>query len=56
MKKILKNRIIRFIKRKFFIEDMKKAYYAGGDIKSWSDYGIEPTYKNFEDWYRQHYS
>lgn len=29
----MKNIIIKFIKRKFFIEDMKKAYYAGGNIK-----------------------
>jgi hypothetical protein len=42
-------------RRSFWIKDMKKAYGAGGDIKSWSDNGIKPTYKNFEDWYSKNY-
>jgi len=52
----LKTLRLYFVRRSFFIEDMKKAYRAGGDIKTWSDYGIEPRYKNFEDWYRQNYA
>lgn len=51
----LKDNGLQFVKRSFFIEDMIKAFNAGGDIKSWSDFGFEPRYENFEDWYRKTY-
>lgn len=43
------------MKENFTIEDLKKAYMAGGNVTIWSDYGYVTKWRSFEDWYKEIY-
>jgi hypothetical protein len=53
-KKIL-NKIIKLAKKEkiiFTLGDMKAAFKAGSNVKTWSDFGVEMEYDSFEEWYK----
>jgi hypothetical protein len=40
---------------KFTLEDLKKAYDAGGSVVSWSDFGFNTKWKSFDEWFDESY-
>jgi hypothetical protein len=36
---------------KYTEDDLKKAFKDGGDVISWSDFGVKVKYNNFEHWF-----
>jgi len=40
--------------KKFTLDDLKDAFRAGGNIKSWSDYGYVPVWDDFDQWYKNY--
>lgn len=43
------------MKNAFTIEDLKKAYEAGGFVTMWSDMGYETHWDSFESWFEEKY-
>jgi len=35
----------------FTLDDLRTAFKAGSSLKSWSDFGFEPTWDDFDQWY-----